>query len=73
MWKGLNWPGTEVGEYRAGAKPAQSEMPVRAATKRRPTRKKPKWEKGGVAPRLAPFGSFDITSEVNLPVSSSWK
>jgi CheY-like chemotaxis protein len=23
--------------------------------------------------RLAPFGSFDITSEMNLPVSSSWK
>ena len=23
--------------------------------------------------RLAPFGSFDMSSETNLPVSSSWK
>jgi hypothetical protein len=28
-----------------GAKPAQSETPARAASKRRPTRKRTKWEK----------------------------
>jgi hypothetical protein len=34
--------------WRFGAKPAQSETPVRAAAKRHPTRKRTKWKNGVV-------------------------
>jgi hypothetical protein len=35
-----------------GAKPAQSETPVRAAAKRRPTRKRAQWKKDRAAFRV---------------------
>ena len=36
-----------------GAKPAQSERPVRAAAKRRSTRKRPKWKKAAERPNYS--------------------
>jgi hypothetical protein len=38
--------------FRFGAKPAQSETPVRAAAKRRPTRKRAQWKKDRAAFRV---------------------
>ncbi len=49
-WAGAIPPGHSTGWGQFGAKPAQSETPVRAAAKRRSTRKRAQWKEDAKLP-----------------------